>query len=208
MHIIWNDSEFETIPKVHQDNSLLLASKLNKLCKMTHSVTYTPGLDLSYLLDIANITGIRNVRFALSVSEMHRCVEPQYLEILIQQLRLLVTNGFTITPDHCGFIPNSIPALYKLRIHQLMEAGNRCIGNAIDVLPDGRIIPCQPYLDEPKDMFVEDIQSAEHLQEMFVKHYGPQSSRKVNQGMCPAVYERPVSTKIIPILRIPHVAEG
>jgi hypothetical protein len=206
--IIWNNSEFAGIPDIHQTNSLALATELNKVCSMSYSVTYTPGLDLSYLLPMAEKTGIRRIRFALNVSEMHQCIEPKNLDILLRHLTLLIDNGFTIISDNCGFIPNSIPALYRLRFHKLLDEVQRCSGNARDVLPDGRIIPCMPYLDDIKELYVTDIQSGQHLQEMFAKHYGPQSSRRVTQGMCPATYERPVKNKVIPILQMPEVAEG
>jgi uncharacterized radical SAM superfamily Fe-S cluster-containing enzyme len=202
LSVVWNNSEFDTVPETHRVNSSRVATELNKVCYMFHSVTYTPGLDLSYLLPIAEKTGIRKIRFALNVSEMHRCIELENLEILYNQLSLLIDNGFTVAQDSCGFIPNSIPALFRLRFNHLINYVARCDGNASDVLPDGRIIPCMPYLDDPKELYVTDIQSGKHLQEMFVKHYGPQASRKITQGMCPATYERPANNKVIPILQI------
>jgi hypothetical protein len=201
LSVVWNNSEFDTVPEVHRIDSSRLATELNKLCYMFYSVTYTPGLDLSYLLDATALTGIRKVRFALNVSDMHLMLDPVNLSSLVEQLQLLINNGLTVIPDRCGFIPNSTPAFYKLKLLRLLGELPRCSSGAMDVLPDGRIIPCQPYLDDPKDVFVEDA-SKEDFHELLVSQYGPQSFRQVTHGLCPAIYERPTAGKIIPITLI------
>lgn len=188
--IIWNNSEFESISEKHRNESLILATKLNAVCAIRYSVTFTPGLDLSYLLDISAKTGIKAIRFAVNVSDMHIIQRPEEMEFLIKQLEILNSNGFEISFDNCGYIPaSSLSPMFKLRLSRLNSTFSQCTGAALDVLPDGRVMPCMPYIDEPKDVYIDSVSDMDGLVESLITHYGPQAHMQ-KAKLCPATYER------------------
>ena len=202
LRVIWNNSEINYSSKL-EAKSIDIAIKLTQTgAKMYHSVTYTPGLELAYLLPIAKKTNIYKLRFALNVADMKILASDENIKFLIKQLQLLDDNGFTVSLDSCGFIPVIVNPLMRLQLIKFFGSYKQCSGSiGADILPDGRLIPCMPYLEDPKDVYLTKITNREHLMEEYVAHYGPQSyNPNKNDILCPAYFHpNRIKGKIIPI---------
>ena len=199
--VIWNNSEFyEQFTEKQQKITLARAKKIYEAEpeSILYSLTYRPNVDVGYLIESAKITGIRKLRFAFNVSEMHELIKPNRLEELLIQLDRLRKEKFRIFGDLCGFIPPPpfINPNKYLQIMSYFTHSNRCDGAAIDLLPDGRIIPCLPYFDEAKELYLNDVNNFAHLNELMKHYYGPQAEKThYKKGLCPAHYQREKPTQ-------------
>ena len=198
--IIWNNSEFyEQFSERQQKITLAAATKLSNLTsKILFSWTYRKGSKASPFVDISRITGIDKIRFAFNVSEMHELILPDTVDELISELEIVNSSDIMLTNDGCGFIPPPphIKLRQYLKIMSYFNNYNRCPGSALDVLTDGRVIPCLPYFDETKDLFLTDVLSFDHLNELIKHHYGAQAQKTPYKGgLCPAHYQREKPTQ-------------
>lgn len=203
LRTVWNNSEFDYSSKLHLE-SIEVATELAKVSTVRHSLTYTPGLNTEYLIDMGKKTNIYNIRFAIDVASMAQVAQDNEMVFLINQLENLQRHGFSALQDGCGFIPKNIKYRFRLRLAQILVPMNQCYGNAgADILPDGRVIPCLPYLEEPKDLFLCDVKSMADLKEQYIKYYGPQAHDPHQTSvLCPAKFNPNGSSrakKTIPI---------
>lgn len=201
--IVWNCSEIRNLTPAQQELVTKRARALHKIGpkRITYSITYTPNADLTYLIDVMDRTQIQGARFAISASQTAAVAADDAIAIhLVTQLETLHRHGLRLYFDECGAVSAKMrqDLLARLFALSVTRTITQCPGplssGHCDVLPDGRLVPCMPFLATPTGTTFEDIRGEEHLGEVMRQTYPQFSPRSQPYDVCDAYQERPQSS--------------
>lgn len=199
--IVWNCSELENLSAKQQDLVISRARALHRIepRKITYSVTYTPNADLAYLVALMEKTGIRGARFAVSAARTQEVAADDAVALhLVKQLEGLHRQGLLLYFDECGAVPASMrpELLARLAALSVTRTIHQCPGplaaGHCDVLPDGRLIPCMPFLATPTPVAFGDIADEAHLAQVMRRTYPHLSLDSESYDLCEAYREKPI----------------
>lgn len=148
---IWNNSEFLDLPLATQtevmDNAkAILARGIKVVC----SLTMTPRVtipSLRYLSAVKDL-GIRGIRFALD--SLWTSISEEQMSTLRSIDAYLRADGFSLGYDLCG-------SSYRIATIPGVNVKERCDGFCGDILPDGTVVPCMPWLRVKKRLRFTDV---------------------------------------------------
>jgi radical SAM protein with 4Fe4S-binding SPASM domain len=181
--VIWNSS---TLFTTSIENKEIMLSNLEYLLennypyKISNAITVcrnTTYKDYSYVIDLYKKYGIYNLRFAINSLDSDYFMDTNNAQTLFDIIKYLVDNGISLSQDSCGHL---LLCMFNDRqYHFLVDRvssfnSSYCGGNsmALDVLPNGSVIPCMPYSYKDSNVYLNRFNSFDNLIEAVKKEYG------------------------------------
>lgn len=180
--IIWNNSEMLDLPNEKQKQLYKIAHALRSFCSISCSLTLTSSStkeSLAYLAELKDV-GITDLRFA--VDSQWRNITESQADYIVSLVEWLKDCGFNVNHDGCGFLSPALfsPALIA-RASACMPVQVCCLAGFVgDILPDGAIIPCMPWIETPNKLQFTEVDNIAQAHLFY-------AVRDSGHSFCPAI---------------------
>jgi len=177
--LIWNNSEIEKFSEkkyLEIEDSIIEIVNEFYPSKIAMALTVTDFDDVKefeYIVETYKRLGIYRLRFAVDINSQSKFIGNSKIYVL---LKYLLDYGIEVSPDRCGYLLRCYfnDRQFDEICHRVKEFYMSCEDGTSegDVLPNGTLIPCLPYMDSDSTLNIMDIKDLNDIPIKFSSIYG------------------------------------